>query len=189
VNELKKVVVSGEGDVTRYALFWRPCGYAMIFVDHVYGVLSIYSDIGSWSHAWPNGKSCWGTETFEDFLCDLSSVEYLVNKLMTREERHEFDDERTRKEMLSELERARTEGEVSESDVGMFKEAIDGFCEAGSYSGILAAVTSEAGETLGELLPYLGEEWVWWKKSVAAVELRERILEPFIKELMARKEA
>ena len=45
-----------------------------------YGVLAIISNTGQWSSAWPH-KEKWGTETFEEFLCNQRPAQ-LTSALM-----------------------------------------------------------------------------------------------------------
>lgn len=88
--------------VSRYLLRFEPNGWAIFYVDHEWGALTITSDWGSWSHVWGGGPKSWGHPTFLDFVRDRSDCHYLADKLSYGRTRQVVDVKETRRALLQE---------------------------------------------------------------------------------------
>lgn len=165
---------AGTDDVTKYYIRFEPFGWAVFYIDHPLGGLTITSDWGSWSYLWSGGPKQWGHPTFVDFLRDRASSGYLADKLSYGRTRHVPDDDATWKGMAEHIIERRRDRNIDKHEAREYWRAAKEFCHH-LNDGIEAAyLNSEVDHLSGEFECL--HEWVVSRTAPKVVFLREELL-------------
>lgn len=176
-DRVKSVEESLGDAVNRYLLRFEPNGWAIFYVDHEWGALTITSDWGSWSHVWGGGPKSWGHPTFLDFLSDRAGCDYLADKLSYGRTRDVVDVKRTRKELRDEVLRLRREDSIERHHARELWEEIDRFCEVVEESGIASSYYFDTPELDKQFVLH---EWLAMETAPKVLFLVEELLPAFV---------
>jgi hypothetical protein len=179
-HRVKSVEESIGDAVSRYLLRFAPNGWAIFYVDHEWGGLTITSDWGSWSYLWGGGPKSWGHPTFLDFVRDRADCNYLADKLSYGRTRDVVDIDETRKALRAEVVRRRREGSFDRHEARELWKDIDRFCEVVDESGISSAYYFETPELDKHFVLY---EWLVMETAPKVVFLIEELLPAFVAHL------
>lgn len=168
--------------VNRYLFRFHPHGWAIFYVDHDWGGLTITSDWGSWSHIWGGGPAQWGRPTFLEFLSDRSSCNYLADKLSYGRTRDVPDEKATAEGMKQYLVNLQEQEGMTPDEMDRAVEAIERFTSTLGADGYDAAYNTDEAQVLGEYFDCL-HEWIMTTTAPKVVFLLEQLLPVFIAHL------
>jgi len=164
--------------VNRYLFRFKPYSWAIFYIDHEWGGMTINSDWGSWSYNWAGGPTAWGRDTFLEFLQERSSSEYLADKLSYGRTREVPDGPATFASMSERIKELQRDGMNSATahdalaDVMRYSEVLDD-------AGIDAAYHTDEAQALGEYFDSL-HEWTEMKTAPKVVFLIEQMMPMFV---------
>lgn len=177
IEQVRSARTSEGDEVDRHWFRFWPFGWAAVYVDH-WGILTIASDWGSWSHAWGGSPKTWGAPTFNDFLRGMSSPHYLADKLSYGRTRTVPDPDATEKAMKEHV-----DGLIMTPDeADELREQIDNFCQGLEDSIDVAFLCIQDCDELKEEFDCL-HEWVVTKTAPKVVWLIEEFLPVFLAHL------
>jgi hypothetical protein len=181
VTRVKQVEVFQSESVNRYLFRFHPYGWAIFYVDHEWGGLTITSDWGSWSHVWGGGPKTWGNATFVDFLKDRTSCHYLADKLSYGRTRQVPDPDATFKALGSEIIYRRRAGDLNRDKARELWHEMNNFCDMLNDSLDAAYGVLESGGLAEEFDGM--HEWVVYVTAPKVTFLIEGLLPVFVAHL------
>ena len=170
-----KSVDKRQGLVVSYR--WDSCGWAVLQMDDVSGVVSIESDYGNWNYCWPK-RGHPGESLYEFFIS--AGDDYLAEKLWGGN-RYEYDVEASLKSIKEEILRARREDSITK---GLARTLYDESKYLDDSVGAEAFVRDFSSE-LWDFLGCGADEFMVRNTKFDYLVLRDRLL-PFLKEHLNR---
>ncbi len=181
---IRKAVEFVTAEVSRFEMWFEPHGWAVFYVDHSWGALTITSDYGVWSHTWGSNPKTLGAPSFLAFIMGKNgkppSYHYLADKLSYgTEPRRVPDVDGTIKGMLREVLMLRRQDSIGKSVARHLWEEVDEEFRGALNDSFDEAYRFSASDEFDEVFEARCE-WLLSKCHPKEEFLRDQLLPAFI---------